>query len=254
VLRILAFLYGLACYAIFFLTFLYAVAFIGNYQIEGLVPKTIDSGVPGDLLPSIVIDVLLLGIFGVQHSVMARRGFKEEWTRIIPRPIERSTYVLLSSAALILLFWKWRPLTEPIWTASNTVAHDLLVGLFFAGWLIVLLSTFMIDHFELFGLKQVLHNVRGQRPPSMTFKMVAFYRFVRHPIMLGFIIAFWATPAMTLGHLLFAVVTTLYILVALHFEEQDLVSDFGPTYERYRSRVRMIIPLPKNRQGTEQDL
>ncbi len=245
--RILALVYGIACYALFFVTFLYSIAFVGNYRIDGLVPKTIDSGVMGAIVPSIAIDLLLLGVFAVQHSVMARPGFKAAWTRIVPQSLERSTYVLLSSLALILLFWQWRPLTQPIWIVDNALAHDLLVGLFFAGWVIVLLSTFMIDHFELFGLRQVLHNMRGRKAPSMAFKMVAFYRIVRHPIMLGFVIAFWATPAMTLGHLLFAGVTTIYILVALHFEERDLVAGLGDDYVRYRTRVRMIIPLPKHR-------
>jgi len=245
--RVLALVYGIACYALFFVTFLYSIAFVGNYRIDGLVMKTIDSGLPGALVPSILVNILLLGVFGAQHSVMARPGFKAVWTRIVPHSIERSTYVLFSSLALILLFWQWRPLTQPIWIIENAVAHGVLVGLFFAGWVIVLLSTFMIDHFELFGLKQVLHNMRGQKAPSMAFKMVAFYRIVRHPIMLGFLIAFWATPAMTLGHMLFAGVTTLYILVALHFEERDLIAGLGDDYVRYRTRVRMIIPLPKHR-------
>ncbi|MBI1180663.1 MAG: isoprenylcysteine carboxylmethyltransferase family protein [Alphaproteobacteria bacterium] len=243
--RVLAVLYGILCYVLFFGTFLYAVAFVGNYQIDGIVPKTIDSGAAGPLVPSIVIDLVLMGIFGLQHSIMARPGFKAAWTRVVPQSIERSTYVLFSNLALILLYWQWRPLTQAIWVAGNPVVHDVLVGVFFAGWVIVLLSSFMIDHFELFGLRQVFHHMRGHAPPSMAFRMVAFYRIVRHPIMLGFIIAFWATPAMTLGHLLFAAVTTLYILVALHFEERDLVAGLGQDYVQYRSRVRMIVPLPK---------
>lgn len=245
--RILALVYGIACYAMFFVTFLYSIAFVGDYQIDGLVPKTIDSGVTAAIVPSIMIDLLLLGVFAVQHSVMARPGFKAAWTRIVPQPIERSTYVLFSNLALILLFWQWRPLTQPVWVVGNALAHDLLVGLFVAGWLIVLLSTFMINHFELFGLRQVFHNMRGRMAPSMAFRMVALYRIVRHPIMLGFIIAFWATPSMTLGHLLFAAVTTIYILVALHFEERDLVAGLGEDYVQYRTRVRMIVPLPRKR-------
>jgi protein-S-isoprenylcysteine O-methyltransferase Ste14 len=242
--KILAVLYGVICYALFFLTFLYAITFTGNYVIPGLVPKTIDSGLQGALVPSLVVDVVLLGVFGLQHSVMARPGFKAVWTRIVPKVAERSTYVLFSSLALILLFWQWRPLTQPVWAVDNAIGHGVLTGLFFAGWLIVLLSTFMIDHFELFGLRQVFHDLR-ETPRSPTFKTVALYRLVRHPIMLGFLIAFWATPKMSVGHLLFAVVTTAYIFVALHFEERDLVASLGQDYVVYRTRVRMIIPLPK---------
>jgi len=246
-LKILAVVYGLVCYAIFFVTFLYAIAFVGNLHIEGVVERTIDGGMPGGLFSSLVINVVLLGIFGLQHTVMARPGFKAWWTRFVPRTIERSTYVLLSSLALILLYWQWRPMPEPVWALQPGLGYDVLMGLFWAGWIIVLLSTFMIDHLGLFGIRQVMSHVRGQESPSMAFRMPAFYRIVRHPIMLGFVIAFWATPVMSQGHLLFAVVTTVYILVALHFEERDLIDEFGDVYVEYRKRVRMIVPLPKGR-------
>jgi len=231
----------------FVATFLYSVAFVGNYPIDGLIPITIDSGTPGPLVPSILINLLLLGVFAVQHTVMARPGFKEVWTKVIPKSVERSTYVLLSNLALILLFWQWRPLPEMVWEVPGMIAYDLLTGLFFAGWFFVFISSFMINHFELFGLSQVMHHVSGKEPPSMSFKVPMFYKFVRHPIMLGFIIAFWATPAMSQGHLLFAVVTTLYILVALWFEERDLREHFGAHYVEYQQRVRMIIPIPKGK-------
>lgn len=244
--KLLAMVYGLIAYAVFFASFLYAIAFTGNLHIEGLTDKTIDSGMPGDLIPSIVVNVLLLGLFGLQHTVMARPGFKAVWTKIVPKSIERSTYVLLSSLILFLVYFQWRPMPELIWSLeAGGLAHQVVDGVFWAGWVIVLLSTFMIDHFELFGLRQVLANMQGRTPPPTVFKMFAFYRIVRHPIMLGFIIAFWATPAMSQGHLLFAVVTTAYILVALQFEERDLMNALGETYIEYRRKVRMIIPLPK---------
>lgn len=245
--RVIALLYGLICYVMFVATFLYSVAFVGNYPIDGLVPITIDSGTPGPLVPSILINLLLLGVFGIQHTVMARPGFKEVWTKVVPKSVERSTYVLLSNLALILLFWQWQPMPEMVWEVPGMIAYDLLTGLFFAGWFFVFISSFMINHFELFGLSQVMHNMSGREPPSMSFKVPMFYKFVRHPIMLGFVIAFWATPAMSQGHLLFAVVTTIYILVALWFEERDLMNHFGAHYVEYRQRVRMIIPLPKGK-------
>lgn len=243
--KLLAMLYGLIAYAVFFASFLYAIAFTGNLQIEGIVDKTIDSGMPGELIPSIIVNVLLLGLFGIQHTVMARPGFKAAWTKIVPESIERSTYVLLSSLILFLIYFQWRPMPEMVWALeAGGLANQVVGGVFWAGWIIVLLSTFMIDHFELFGLSQVLANMQGRTPPTTAFKMNALYKITRHPIMLGFIIAFWAAPAMSQGHLLFAVVTTAYIFVALQFEERDLVNDLGDTYIEYRKKVRMIIPLP----------
>ena len=241
--RLLALIYGAACYAVFLLTFLYAIAFVAGVGV----PKHVDSGVPGSLPVALAIDLLLLGLFAIQHSGMARPAFKRWWTRYVPAPVERSTYVLASSLALLLLFWQWRPLPSRIWDVDGDIARWALHGLSAVGWLLVLSSTFLINHFDLFGLRQVWRHARGRGPDlDAPFVTRAFYRIVRHPIMLGFLVAFWATPTMSLGHLLFALATTGYILLAVKcLEERDLVAIYGDTYRDYQRRVPMILPWRK---------
>jgi len=239
--------YGVVCYLIFLLAFLYAIGFVANL----IVPKTIDSGSQVPLTEALAVDMLMLALFAIQHSVMARPGFKRLWTRLLPSPIERSTYVLLSSLLLALLFWQWRPLPEIIWEVQQPAAVNLLWVLCAAGWLMVLVSTFLIDHFDLFGLRQAYFFATGRSYSPPPFRNPFLYRIVRHPIMVGFIIAFWATPLMTRGHLLFAVLTTAYILIAIQLEERDLRAAFGGTYEEYRQRVSMIVPWIKT--GRRQD-
>ena len=241
--RILAFLYGLVSYLIFFVTFLYAIGFVGNV----FVPKSIDSGVAGSFTPSLVVDAALLGIFAIQHSVMARPGFKKMWTKVVPQAIERSTYVLLASLLLALLFWQWRPILDVVWSVQNSAASMVLQVISFAGWAIVLISTFLIGHFDLFGLRQVYLYQVGKAYTSSGFKTPGLYKVVRHPIMLGFIIAFWATPKMTVGHLVFALGTTAYILIALQIEERDLTDLHGDAYLDYKRQVSMLIPLPRKK-------
>ncbi len=241
--KLIAFVYGAVAYVVFFGTFLYAIGFVGNVAV----PKGIDSGAPGGAGLALVINVALLGLFAVQHSVMARPGFKRWWTQFVPHSVERSTYVLLASLILLLLFWQWRPLPNVVWNIEAGAGRLVLLGLFGLGWAIVLLSTFMIGHFELFGLERVFKHLRGQAEAPATFKTPGFYGLVRHPLMTGFIIAFWATPTMTQGHLLFAAVTTAYILIAIQLEERDLIGYFGDRYRQYRKDVSMLIPLPRKR-------
>ena len=241
--RILAFFYGLVSYLIFFVTFLYAIGFVGNV----FVPKSIDSGTPGPFVPSLIVDAVLLGLFAIQHSVMARPGFKKRWTQIVPQPIERSTYVLLASLALALLFWQWRPILDVVWSVENPIGSLVLQVLFWVGWGTVLLSTFLIGHFDLFGMRQVYLYWLNKAYPATGFKTPGLYKIVRHPIMLGFIIAFWATPRMTVGHLVFAVATTVYILIAVQIEEHDLTDLYGDTYREYKREVSMLIPLPRKK-------
>jgi protein-S-isoprenylcysteine O-methyltransferase Ste14 len=240
-------LYGCTAYGIFLFTFLYAVGFVGNF----LVPKSIDSGGPIPLVETLLVDLVLLGLFAVQHSGMARPGFKRQWTRLVPEPIERATYVLLASAILLLLFWQWRPLAQPVWSIEQPLLAGLVQAVFWFGWALVLASTFLINHFELFGLRQVFAFMAGRRLPPPTFHIPLLYRLIRHPIYLGFLMAFWATPEMTLGHLLFAVGTTGYILIGIQLEERDLVAVFGQPYRTYRQQVGMLLPSPRRRPVTE---
>ncbi len=237
--RSVTFAYGVIVYIIFLATLLYSIGFIGNV----FVPKTIDSGVSGPVGQAALINLMLLLVFALQHSIMARPAFKRVWTKIIPKPTERSTYMLLTNAALILIFVFWQPMPARVWDASNTVTGSALSALFWAGWLIVLVSTFMIDHFHLFGLKQVHAHLISRVSPASGFLKIGFYRMVRHPIMTGFLIAFWAAPTLSAGHLLFALVTTGYIIVAvLRFEEKDLVAEIGDAYQTYQREVPAFIP------------
>ncbi|HET9426785.1 MAG TPA: isoprenylcysteine carboxylmethyltransferase family protein [Allosphingosinicella sp.] len=232
-------LYAVIAYAIFFLTFLYLIAFVGDF---GLVPRTVNRGPEGSVAAAIIIDSALIALFGLQHSIMARQGFKRAWTRFVPPQAERSTFVLFASAALILLFAFWRPIEPILWSVDNAAGQAMLWAIFGLGWSIVLLSTFLINHFELFGLQQAWLHARGRKAAAPVMRQPLFYRLVRHPLYVGFFLAFWATPHMTAGHLLLAAGMSVYMLIGIRHEERDLVSLFGDEYEQYRSEVGMLTP------------
>lgn len=237
--KVLAFLYGTTAYLVFLVAFLYAIGFVTGL----VVPKTIDTGPVVQLGEALVVNLLLMSLFAVQHSVMARKPFKRWLTQFVPESIERSTYVLLASLILLLLYWQWRPIPTVVWQITTPEIAMAIMGLSFVGWLLVLASTFLINHFELFGLHQVVNNLAGKGMPAAKFRTPLLYKMVRHPLYLGFIIAFWAAPTMTVGHMLFAAVTTAYIFVGIFLEERDLVALFGDEYRRYRERVAMIVPF-----------
>lgn len=236
--RSLFFVYGLACYTLFLGTFLYAIAFVGGFGV----PTYLDAPQNSPLLEAVLVNCGLLAVFAMQHSIMARKGFKARWTKIVSPAVERSTYVLCTCAALILLFTQWRPLGIEIWTVENETVRAAIWGVFAFGWGLVLATTFLINHFDLFGLRQVWLSLVGKPYTHVTFRTPLPYRLVRHPLYLGFVLGFWATPHMTLAHLLFALATTAYILIAIQLEERDLVREHGAAYEEYRKRVPMLIP------------
>jgi protein-S-isoprenylcysteine O-methyltransferase Ste14 len=240
-LKLTAFLFGAVAYLIFLFTILYAIGFVAGL----VVPKAIDTGGKSPVFESLAINLALMSLFAVQHSVMARSSFKQWWTQFIPKPVERSTYVLLASLTLLLLFWQWRPMPAVIWDVKEREMAAVITGLSFVGWVIVFTGTFLINHFELFGLHQVTNHLAGREMSPPVFRTPLLYNFVRHPIYLGFIIAFWAAPTMTAGHLLFAAVTTAYIFVGILLEERDLTAMFGDDYRRYRERVSMLLPWRK---------
>lgn len=238
--KLIGFGYGLISYGIFLVTFLYAIGFVTNLVVS----KSIDSGTEGPWLASLLVNLAVMSVFALQHSVMARQGFKRQWTKIVPPLLERSTFVLFASLSLLLMYWQWRPMTTPIWTIENPLAANVVFAVGMAGWLAVLAATFMINHFQLFGIAQASAFLSGKKPEVVSFRTPGMYRYVRHPIYFGFIVAFWATPQMTAGHLLFAAVTTAYIFVGIFFEERDLIRMHGDSYELYRKAVSMIVPGP----------
>ena len=235
-----ALIYGVVAYGFTLVALLYLIGFVGNV----IVPKSIDSGTAGPLLQSVIVDTMLIGLFAIQHSVMARQGFKRWWTRIVPPSVERSTYVLFASFALLILYWQWQPIPAPVWTVHNPTAASVLEGIFWLGWVVLVASTFLISHFELFGLAQVFGRLFGKPVADAKFRAPLLYRHVRHPIYLGVLLAVWATPAMTVGHLQFAMLITGYILIGIQLEERDLIRQFGDQYRRYRQRAAMLVPLP----------
>ena len=238
--RLVAVIYGVVAYGFTLVALLYLIGFVGNL----IVPKSIDSGTAGPLLQSVIVDTMLIGLFAVQHSLMARQGFKRWWTRIVPSSVERSTYVLAASLALLFLYWQWQPIPALVWSVNSPAGAALLEGIFWLGWVVLVASTFLLSHFELFGLSQVFSRLFGKQLSDAKFRAPLFYRHVRHPIYLGVLLAVWATPTMTAGHLLFSVVITGYILIGIQLEERDLVQQFGDQYRRYRQHAAMLVPLP----------
>jgi methanethiol S-methyltransferase len=241
--QISAFLYGLVCYAISFVTLLYTAGFVGNF----VVPRSIDSAPIISWSNALLVDAALIGIFGVQHSVMARQGFKNWWTQFVPKHVERSTYILFSSLCLITLFYFWQPIGGSIWTVTDPMGVVALYTLFAFGWLLVLVSTFLINHFDLFGLRQVWLYLRGKEYTQLKFKLPGVYNYVRHPLYVGLLFAFWSTPTMTVTHLVFAAIATVYILIGIQFEERDLVNMHGKDYVDYRRQVPMLVPFTHHR-------
>ncbi len=241
--RIISFLYGVLAHLGFLVVFLYLIGFLGNF----VVPKSIDSGQAGPVAQAMLINVILIAIFGIQHSVMARPGFKQWWTRFVPQHIERSTYVMISNLLVALLIWQWQPMVGVIWNVEHPVGASVLWGLFGIGWVMIVLTSFVINHFDLFGLRQVYLHLRGMEYTPLEFKAKWIYKYIRHPLMLGWIIAFWSTPQMSAGHLVFAVGTAVYILIAIQYEERDLVKFHGEDYENYRRQASMLLPFMKKR-------
>jgi protein-S-isoprenylcysteine O-methyltransferase Ste14 len=241
--RTLFFLYGVICYLVFFGTFLYAIGFLGNV----LVPKSIDSAATVPFGEALLINIALLGVFALQHSVMARQGFKKWWTKFVPKQIERSTYVMFTNLALILMFWQWQPMGGLIWNIQDPTIQKVMYGLFAFGWLLVLITTFLINHFDLFGLRQVWLYLLGKKYTNLGFVTPGPYKMIRHPLYLGWLFAFWATPTMTVAHLVFAIATTAYIFVAIQLEEKDLGSLHGRDYAEYKKKVPMILPFGKKK-------
>ena len=241
--RIIVFIYGIVSYALGVASLLYLICFVSNT----VVPKTIDSAPVGGVAPAVLVDLILVGLFALQHSLMARPGFKERWTRIVTKPAERSTYVLVTALVLALLFWQWQPIPGVVWNVESAVGKGLIQGLFWLGWAVLFASTFMINHFDLFGLRQVYLRLKGEPYRPVPFVQVALYRFIRHPIMLGILIGLWATPSMSLGHLLFAAATTAYVFIGILLEEHDTRQALGESYERYRRETSMIVPLPRGK-------
>jgi protein-S-isoprenylcysteine O-methyltransferase Ste14 len=231
---------------LFLAAILYGIGFVADFD---WVPKGINDGPHRSITIAVAINVALLGLFAVQHNLMARPWFKRWWTRFVPEPIERSTFVAAASLILLLLYWLWQPIPEMVWHVDSSIIRWLVLAIYFAGWAIVLYSSFLIDHFELFGLKQVWQHYQGRPLASAPFSERSIYRLVRHPLMFGFIVAFWAAPTMTLGRLLFAVVTTLWILIAIRIEEHDLGQLLGEPYLNYRSRTSMLLPIPRGRKA-----
>ncbi|MEO8316871.1 MAG: methanethiol S-methyltransferase [Bradyrhizobium sp.] len=237
---LVAAIYGVVAYGCTLAAMLYLIGFVGNL----VVPKSIDSGTAGPLLQSVIVDTMLIGLFAIQHSVMARQGFKRWWTRVVPSAVERSTYVLSTSFALLILYWQWQPMPAPVWTVQSPIAAGVIDGIFWLGWVVLVASTYMLDHFEMFGLSQVFARLSGKQLSETKFRAPLLYRHVRHPIYLGILLAVWATPAMTAGHLLFSALVTGYILIGIQLEEHDLIQQFGDQYRRYRKHAAMLIPLP----------